>query len=175
MVIVPDFFEGKALRPDQTSQIREFLAGPGAFKLNSDALRRDVVPALRRLFPQIEDKGLGTFGLCWGAKVAILAATADPEGGLFGATGQAHPAGLDVEDAKRLKAPHICLASKDEAKDVVAGYAKALADNPGAVVETYANMFHGWMGARANLEDEENRSEYEKGYRQVAEFFSTHL
>jgi dienelactone hydrolase len=178
LVILPDFFKGTALRHDQRSQIREFLAGPGAFSPNADALRLDIVPGVRKLFPQIEQTGLGVFGLCWGAKIAVLASNADAVGNslsLFGATGQAHPAGLDVEDAKLLKTPHLCLASKDEDKDVVAGYAKALETNPGSVVETYATMFHGWMGARANLEDEENRAEYERGYRQAAEFFSKHL
>ncbi|EXJ77658.1 hypothetical protein A1O3_09887 [Capronia epimyces CBS 606.96] len=176
LVIVPDFFKGQALRPDQMSQVRDFIAGPGDFKLNAEVLGKDVVPAVRKLFPQIDEKGLGALGLCWGAKIVVLAANADaPEFGPFGATAQAHPAGLDVEDAKKLKAPHLCLASKGEDKDVVAAYAKVLAANPASLVQTYANMHHGWMGARGNLEDEENRVEYEKGYRQVAEFFSKHL
>ena len=30
-------------------------------------------------------------------------------------------------------------------------------------VETYSTMFHGWMGARANLENEDNAKEFERG------------
>lgn len=177
MVIMPDLFRGSALRYDQRAKALEFLAGPGAFKLNADAVRLDIVPAVRTLFPQFGDEGLGAFGLCWGGKIVVLAANADTtKRSPFAATGQAHPGGLDVADAKLLKTPHICLASKDENKDMVAGYATILADSsPDSVVETYANMFHGWMGTRANLDDEENRVEYEKGYRQVAKFFSKHL
>jgi dienelactone hydrolase len=177
MVIMPDLFKGNALRYDQRANAREFLAGPGAYKLNADAVRLDVIPAVRELFPQFDDEGLGAFGLCWGGKIVVLLANADTtKMAPFGATGQAHPGGLDVADAEMLKAPHICLASKDEDKNVVAGYATTLADSsPGSVVETYANMFHGWMGTRANLDDEENRVAYETGYRQVAEFFSKHL
>jgi dienelactone hydrolase len=68
------------------------------------------------------------------------------------------------------------LASPGEPADLVAQYAEILS-KPGktGVVETYGSMFHGWMGARAKLDDEENRSEYERGYQQVAEFFSKHL
>ena len=33
----------------------------------------------------------------------------------------------------------------------------------GGVVETYETMHHGWMGARANLESEDNLKEYERG------------
>ncbi len=36
-------------------------------------------------------------------------------------------------------------------------------------------MFHGWMGARADLEKDDNRAEYERGYKQVADFFDIHL
>ena len=30
-------------------------------------------------------------------------------------------------------------------------------------VETYGSMHHGWMGARANFESEENVKEFERG------------
>lgn len=177
IVIMPDLFKGSALGYDQRAKAREFLAGPGDFSLNASAVRLDVVPAVRELFPQLDSESLGAFGLCWGGKIVVLVANFDAtEIASFSVTGQAHPGGLDVADAKRLKGPHICLASGDEDKDVVAGYATILADSsPGSVVETYANMFHGWMGTRANLDDEENRVAYEAGYRQVAEFFSRHL
>jgi dienelactone hydrolase len=36
-------------------------------------------------------------------------------------------------------------------------------------------MFHGWMGARANLSDETNAREYERGYKQVAEFLAKYI
>ena len=42
-------------------------------------------------------------------------------------------------------------------------------------VDTYANMFHGWMGARANLADAENVKEFARGYEQVAAFYNAHL
>lgn len=50
-------------------------------------------------------------------------------------------------------------------------------NRPGVVahVETYDKMFHGWMGARANLRDEVNLAEYERGYNDVGAFFDKHL
>lgn len=44
-----------------------------------------------------------------------------------------------------------------------------------AQVETYATMHHGWMGARANLNNEENLKEYKRGYNQLVGFFEKHL
>ena len=60
--------------------------------------------------------------------------------------------------------PHICLASHDEPADVVKEYAKVLSsESKVGHVETYETMFHGWMGARANLEDEANEKEFARG------------
>lgn len=72
--------------------------------------------------------------------------------------------GLAKEDAEKMTIPHICLASKDEAADVVKQYAEILSsEGYTGVVETYGTMHHGWMGARANLENEENAREFERG------------
>ncbi len=83
---------------------------------------------------------------------------------------------LDAKDAEALTAAHICLASPGEPADVVAQY-KEILSRPGKVgeVETYESMFHGWMGARANLSDDNNIKEYERGYEQIAAFFDKHL
>jgi len=36
-------------------------------------------------------------------------------------------------------------------------------------------MWHGWMGARADLDKEESLKEYVRGYAQAAEFFERYL
>lgn len=79
IVIMPDLFKGSALGYDQRAKAREFLAGPGHFSLNASAVRLDVVPAVRELFPQLDSESLGAFGLCCGGKIVVLAAN-------FGAT-----------------------------------------------------------------------------------------
>lgn len=42
-------------------------------------------------------------------------------------------------------------------------------------VITYQNMHHGWMSARGDLKDGANIAEFERGYSQIAAFFSKHL
>ncbi|KAI1136432.1 alpha/beta-hydrolase [Hypoxylon sp. FL0543] len=184
LVIVPDFFEGVYVQPDwlppdtdeKKAAFAKFQGEQAAIPKNVDRLI-EVRKAAGEKWPSVGDRW-GVFGLCWGGKVAVLACGKDNEGAgrVFKVSGQAHPARLAAEDAEALTAPHICLASPGEPADVVAQYKQILA-KPGkiGVVETYETMFHGWMGARANLTDEKNRSEYERGYNQVAEFFAKYL
>lgn len=71
---------------------------------------------------------------------------------------------MDIADAKALTVPHIVLASNGEPADVVEEYESLLVgEGKKNVVETYATMHHGWMGARAKLHEEENLKEYERG------------
>jgi dienelactone hydrolase len=70
---------------------------------------------------------------------------------------------LDVLDAKAITIPHICLASPEEPAAVIELYANSL-DKERAEFETYDTMFHGWMGARANLQDRRNAEEFDRGY-----------
>lgn len=70
----------------------------------------------------------------------------------------------DGADAKNAVIPHVVLASKEESTDVTAEYKAAFDKSTlGSYVDTYATMHHGWMGARANLEDPENKKEYYRG------------
>jgi hypothetical protein len=71
------------------------------------------------------------------------------------------PRFLDVADAKGMTIPHICLVSPDEPADILKPYEEALP--PHSEFELYGTMFHGWMGARANLESEENVREFNRG------------
>ena len=71
---------------------------------------------------------------------------------------------MEKSDAEGLTIPHIVLASKDEPADVTTEYKKVIdSGSMGGYVETYSTMHHGWMGARADLEDEENFKEYTRG------------
>ena len=56
------------------------------------------------------------------------------------------------------------MASNGEDEAVVKEYAEILS-GPGKIgeVETYGTMHHGWMGARADLKNEANFKEYERG------------
>ncbi|KAL7629819.1 hypothetical protein AAE478_001342 [Parahypoxylon ruwenzoriense] len=184
LIIVPDFLEGVYAQdcwlPPDTDEKKEALA---KFREEQAVIPRNVEKpigvrkAADAKWPSVGDHW-GVFGLCWGGKVGMLAC-GKGNGGLgrvFKVSGTAHPGALEAEDAEALTTPHICLASPGEPADVVEQYKEILA-KPGktGVVETYETMFHGWMGARANLEDENNKREYEKGYKQVAEFYAKYL
>ncbi|KAL9109433.1 MAG: hypothetical protein Q9227_005941 [Pyrenula ochraceoflavens] len=166
LVIVPDFFEGQSFpawaqardTEEKKEAVSQFLAGAAAFPKNVDTLHR-VATEAKQKWSGIEKWAV--FGLCWGGKIAALVSG---PGTVFKASGQTHPAGLAVEDANKMSIPHICLASKDEPGDVVGEYTKIIStsDKKG-MVETYSSMFHGWMGGRAKLEDEQNAKEFERG------------
>jgi dienelactone hydrolase len=106
-------------------------------------------------------KNWGVFGLCWGGKIAVLVSA---QGSPFSVSGTAHPGGLEKEDALKLTIPHIVLASPGEPVDIVNAYGEIFkrGDKVGEV-ETYHTMFHGWMGARADLQNPENAKEFERG------------
>jgi len=178
LVLVPDFFHGEAAKhewlPPNTDQKREalteFMTKRAAFPPNVETLLQ-ITKDAKEKYSSVT--AWGSFGLCWGGKIVALASGS---GSPFKVSGQTHPGRLAKEDAVKIAIPHIVLASKDEPADAVADYKEVIGSNAtGGVVETYSTMHHGWMGARANLEDPANLKEYERGYKQMAEFFHKHL
>jgi dienelactone hydrolase len=95
--------------------------------------------------------------------VTLLSADASP----FVASAQCHPAMLDPEDAKKLTIPHFCLATKDEDPVAVEKFKEAVEANENirakSTVIRWEGTFHGFMAARANLQDKDNLEYYEKG------------
>ena len=84
-----------------------------------------------------------------------------------------HPAMVDPTEAPKIKVPTCLLASKDEDVEDVKKYEAAL---PGPkLVDTFPDQVHGWMAARADLEDERVRAEYKRGYEVVLKFLAKNL
>lgn len=79
---------------------------------------------------------------------------------------------MDVEDAGKIAIPHAVLASEEERKDMDA-YEKELKVEK--YVETFKDQVHGFLSARADLEDETKRSEYERAYGVLGEWFGKFL
>ncbi|KAJ5885508.1 hypothetical protein N7495_010018 [Penicillium taxi] len=177
VVVVPDFFKGDTLAPEvippdteeKKKSMSDFFANQANVPRNIGVLL-ETVQHLKTRFPSVAK--WGGVGLCWGGKVLILASGANTP---FVATGQVHPGAMDATDAEKLAVPHIVLASKDEPADAVAAYADIIAKGKGGIVETYPDMWHGWMGARSNLEQESSRVEYTRGYEQLGNFFEKYL
>lgn len=84
-----------------------------------------------------------------------------------------HPTLVDPTDADGVTVPTILLASGDEPADHIKQFEERL--KVPKHVETFKDQIHGWMSARANLEDEKVRKEYNRGYKTVIEFFGRYL
>ncbi|KAJ5378223.1 uncharacterized protein N7496_005632 [Penicillium cataractarum] len=177
VVLIPDFFDGEPLKheyvPADTDEKKQIIADFMAHKANISRNVDVVIEAVKEYHTRFSSvRKWGAFGLCWGGKVTVL--TSGPNTP-FAASGQVHPGRMDAADAQALSIPHIVLASKDEPADAIAGYADLFAKEKEGYIETYSTMWHGWMGARANLEQEESQAQYARGYNQLADFFEKHL
>lgn len=80
---------------------------------------------------------------------------------------------VDPKDAPNVTIPMLMIPSKDESKEDVDKYEQAL--QVPYKVEWFNDQIHGFMAARGNLEDENVRKAYERGYKEVLSFFSQHL
>ena len=80
---------------------------------------------------------------------------------------------VDPNDAKSIKAPFCLLASGDEDAEAVKKFGESLSVEKH--IETFGDQIHGWMAARANLEDEKVRKEYERGYAVLLDFYHKYL
>jgi dienelactone hydrolase len=110
-------------------------------------------------------------GYCWGGKVvSMVNSTADTQ---FRAAAECHPAMIDPADATKIKIPLCMLASKDENPEEVKQFAANLTGPKH--VETFGDQIHGWMAARADLENPRVKQEYERGYKTLLEFFAKHV
>ncbi|KAH6981925.1 Alpha/Beta hydrolase protein [Ilyonectria robusta] len=170
-VYIPDWFEGKPCPiewyPPDTEEKQKGLGNFfGTFPPPKIAgLVPDYVKAV-----QTKDSSIAKFGIigyCWGGKVVALTTKADTNP--FSVAASIHPAMVDANDAAGVTIPTALLASKDEDAAEVKKFEAAL--TVPKHVETFADQIHGWMAARADLEDARVREEYERGYKTVLGFF----
>ncbi|GKT45869.1 putative AIM2 family protein [Colletotrichum spaethianum] len=174
-VFVPDFFEGKAADiswyPPTTEKHGEALANFFSNTGNpAKAVHRvpEIVEGIKKSSNSIEN--LFALGMCWGGKVITLCSG---ENSPFKAVAQAHPAMLDPEEAKSVTVPMCVLASKDEDSAAVSDFEANLKVQKH--VQTFEDQIHGWMAARADLEDPKVSERYRQGYQTVLEFFGRQL
>ncbi|KAL6721829.1 hypothetical protein ACLMJK_000934 [Lecanora helva] len=174
-VFMPDFFYGKPLPksvfpPDtdeKKKQMGDFFAGPA----NPQENAKKVSSLIGEIEKQV--KGIqkwGALGMCWGGKVVTLTGQ---DSKTFSALAEVHPAMVDPNDAKGIKVPFCMLASGDEDAEAVKNFEKTLTVDKH--VETFGDQLHGWMAARGDLENEQVRKEYERGYQVLLDFFHKYL
>ncbi|RPA80776.1 hypothetical protein BJ508DRAFT_415244 [Ascobolus immersus RN42] len=185
LILMPDLFKGEPMllsnyppnTPEKQALITKFFEGP-ANPANTVEAVKAYLRAAQERYPEITDWIIA--GFCWGGKIAALLSKGQPPQGVVGSV-QIHPAFLDASDAAEIKIPHLLLASKDEDSNVVQEYEQAFqkyakVDEKVAKseVHTYADMHHGWMGARAKLDEIEYKEKFNQGYKQVAEWVNKH-
>ena len=172
---MPDFFEGEpadiSWYPPDTKEKGEKL---GNF-FNTKAGPPLHLPKIKEIIKEASDNNpnissWGIMGYCWGAKIASLVAGQQTK---FKAAVQVHPAMLDAADAEKVQIPMCVLASKDESAEDVKKYEDALKVTKH--VETFDDQIHGWMAARADLDDAKVKQEYERGYKIALTFFHDNL
>ena len=93
----------------------------------------------------------------------------------FRCAASCHPAMVEAADAAALRVPFALLASGDEARDEVTAWEKRAAGGPACLVRWWPEARHGFMAARADLEDEAVRRDYAAGYGVLLEWFREHL
>ena len=175
-VFIPDFFEGKPADiswypPDNEEKgkaLGNFFQTTGAPPKAAEKVPT-LVKAIQANYPSI--KTWGVLGFCWGGKIVSL--TTSTESTPFTAGAECHPAMIDPSDATKIKIPLCMLASGDESAEDVKKFESNLKGEKH--VETFGDQIHGWMAARSNLEDAKVKSEYERGYKTLLEFFAKHL
>jgi len=174
-VYMPDFFEGEyadvawySLDPKEKGEkVGNFVKTKAGPAKHLPKVKQIVQEAVEQN-PNI--KSWGIMGYCWGGKIASIVAGQQTK---FTAAVQAHPAMVDAADAEKVQIPMCVLASKEEPAEDVKKYDEALKVKKH--VETFPTQIHGWMSARADLEDEEVLKEYERGYKVALTFFHDNL
>ncbi|KAF7197337.1 putative AIM2 family protein [Pseudocercospora fuligena] len=172
---MPDFFDDGVAEPEWLAQdTEEKKAKFGAFMQKIQNMPRylnrinESLTALKTEYPSVE--GWGSIGYCWGGK---MVAVTSGENSPWKVGIQSSPAMVEPEDAKKVTVPMLVLASKDEPKDKIKAFGEELKGEK--KVETFESSIHGWMSARADLEKEESKKEYERGYQVALEFLKKYL
>ncbi|GLB36509.1 putative dienelactone hydrolase family protein [Lyophyllum shimeji] len=178
-VYMPDFFEPDAPFPAEKfppktdkdkADLQAFFGGPA-----SPPKAIEKLTTFGRFLKTDGAKTLGAYGFCWGGKVTISAgATPDP----FNSVAVVHPAMLSAADAEKLTVPLAIYISKDEPIDEYDKILQIIRKKPFAAKcdhKKYANMFHGFAAARADLTKEDNRKEFEDVYAKLIRFFRNTL
>jgi len=174
-VFMPDFFEGNPAdiswyppdNEEKGKKLGAFFQGPAAPPKTLGRIPK-VLEGLKSGHTSASEWGI--IGYCWGGKIVNLISQ---EGTPFKAAATVHPAMVDPADAPKVTIPIAVLPSKDEDKDAVGKYEKDLKVKH--IVEWFPTQLHGWMAARADLEDAEVKKEYERGYKTVLDFFHQYL
>ncbi|KAI9491664.1 dienelactone hydrolase [Zychaea mexicana] len=170
-VVMPDFFRGKPLVPEDMGDVDRVMAWIG--KVGSMEVIQPQVEVVRQW---LQEQGVvegGLVGFCWGAKISVQITAVDS---FFGGASLIHPSFVDVKDAEKAGAPVLALPSKDEPD--MTEYMNVLAKKPfgdKCAHQRFDDMHHGFAAARGNWSDELNRKRATEAIQLTANFFRSVL
>ncbi|GBE78460.1 hypothetical protein BKA93DRAFT_870124 [Sparassis latifolia] len=176
-VLIPDFFEPAGPWPLEhfPPKTNEEKAGLQAF-FGGPAHPQDSVAKLLTVGRALKADGakfVGTYGLCWGGKVTILSGS--QTGTPFDAVAAVHPAMLSAPDTENLQVPLGLYPTKDESYEEYEKMLSIVSKKPFAAkndTKYYNEMFHGFAGARADLNNAENKKFFEDLYGNLIKFYT---
>ncbi|TFK57569.1 hypothetical protein OE88DRAFT_1620274 [Heliocybe sulcata] len=181
-LVMPDFFEPDAPWPndrfppqsdDEKASLQAFF-GPGGAAHPPKSVDR-LLDVARQLKADGAKK-VGAFGFCWGGKVNILAGSVVDTP--LDAVAAVHPAMLSAEDVETLSVPLGLYPSKDESTEEYTKMLEIVSKKPFAAKNDhkhYTTMFHGFAAARADLDNAENKKQFEDLYNTLLKYFQKSL
>lgn len=174
-VFMPDFFDGQPADiswypPDTDAKgkkLGEFFSTAAAPPKTLERVPK-VLDEIQSQRSSIQQWGI--VGYCWGGKIVNLSSQKDTR---FKAAASCHPAMVDENDAPGITIPFAMLPSKDEPKEDVEKWQKAVKTKN--IVQWWPNQVHGFMAARGDLKDPAVEADYKKAYELLLNFFHEHL
>jgi len=170
IVVLPDFYRGDAWDVDRDPNDRqEWLDRVGDWN-------GIVKPDLINLVRYYQTKGIvefAIFGMCWGGKVATLAAIDLSE--YFKASGVVHPSFVIPEEADEVKIPMYLMPARDDINmtDFYEVLKTKFGDNTGHI--RFEDVPHGFAGNRGNFSDPVVRERVDEVITTLGAFFDRNL
>ncbi|KAJ4789512.1 alpha/beta-Hydrolases superfamily protein [Rhynchospora pubera] len=168
-VVIPDFFYGDPMPPNDISQLPAWMQKHGPEKGYEDA--KLVIQALK-------EKGvsaIGAAGFCWGAKVVVeLAKSGDIKAGVL-----LHPAFVTVDDMKEVKVPISILGAEIDIvtpQEVVKQYEEILSGRPElqSFVKIFPGAEHGWT-VRYEVTDKAAVEKANEAHKDMLDWFTKYV
>ncbi|KAI1286593.1 Alpha/Beta hydrolase protein [Xylaria venustula] len=170
-VFMPDWFDGKPCPlewypPDteeKQAKLDEWFGKNSPFDVA--AALPGYVKALQEANPSINSWGI--VGYCWGGKVIELV-TSQASSNPFSIAVACHPAMVNPSGADNIGVPYGLIASMEEPVETIKDFESRL--KVPHRVEIFGDQVHGFMAARADLNDGHVKAEYARTYQVVLDF-----
>jgi len=176
-VVMPDFAHGEPYSSER------FLNPPEGADVGAEVRKEFFDPSymqerlneIKAVAQELRKEGktfVGCIGLCWGGRLTLNAGSQDPK--VIDAAATNHPAALAVEDGEKLLVPVALYPSKNDPADIaqkIYDQTKAKPFGGASDIKVYSDMHHGWSGAHAWLDNDNNYAQFGDVYNRVGIFF----